>query len=283
MQKTFFKVAGAGLLAIASTGALSLTEPILSSPIREESFSSSSLFLDLSSELSFGGQVLAAEETVEEIREELDLTPREIYQQAIDAVVTVVLVDENNEEMGFGSGFAIDSDGLILTNAHVVSAEHSAVFVVLADGTALEAEIVGLDRQGRDLAALKLKEDYALPHLLLATHADSTVGDTVYAIGTPTGIANTMTSGIVSNVMTGGSEILHNAAINSGNSGGPLLNQDGQVIGINTRNRTAAVFSDRGSYLGRSVGSVGMGIAISASEVSVFTTAVNLGLTAGAR
>jgi len=142
-------------------------------------------------------------------------------------------------EEGQGSGFVLDKDGHILTNYHVV-AEARQVEVSMHNRKTYRATIIGVDRS-HDLAVLQIKA----PDLQPMTLGDSThlqVGQNVYAIGNPFGLAGTLTRGIVSSIrsvqepdgMTIDEAIQTDAAINPGNSGGPLLNWRGEVIGINT-------------------------------------------------
>jgi S1-C subfamily serine protease len=142
-------------------------------------------------------------------------------------------------EEGQGSGFVIDKEGHVLTNYHVI-AEARQVEVVLHNRKSYKATIVGTDRS-HDLAVLQIKA----PDLQPMTLGDSThlqVGQKVYAIGNPFGLAGTLTRGIVSSIRsvqepdgTAIDEAIQtDAAINPGNSGGPLLNLRGEVIGINT-------------------------------------------------
>jgi serine protease Do len=159
-------------------------------------------------------------------------------------------------QTGTGSGVIISQRGYILTNNHVVAGA-AAVTVRLADGRDLEADVVGTDPRS-DLAVLKIDA----PNLVPAELGDSSkleIGEWVIAIGTPLGYANTVSVGIVSSLnrtfATGRDSALvdsiqTDAAINQGNSGGPLANALGQVIGINT-----AIASQTG-------GSVGLGFAI---------------------
>ena len=149
-----------------------------------------------------------------------------------------------------GSGFIIESDGLIVTNNHVVE-DADEIRVVLADDTILEAEVIGRDPQG-DLALIKVEADRRLPTLKWGDSDKMRVGDWSVAIGNPFGIGVTVTAGIVSarsRQLTNGSAyddyIQTDAAINRGNSGGPLINMDGEVIGINT-----AIFSPTGASVG---------------------------------
>src|SRR6202522_3967874 len=140
---------------------------------------------------------------------------------------------------GQGSGFIIDKEGHILTNYHVI-AQARQVEVKLHNGKTYKATIVGTDRP-HDLAIVQIKA----PELQPMTLGDSTnlqVGQKVYAIGNPFGLAGTLTRGIVSSIrqvqepdgMTIDEAIQTDASINPGNSGGPLLNMHGEVIGINT-------------------------------------------------
>ena len=140
---------------------------------------------------------------------------------------------------GQGSGFVIDKDGHILTNYHVI-ADARQVEVTLHNRRKYKATVVGTD-PAHDLAVIQIKA----PELVPAVMGDSRnlqVGQKVYAIGNPFGLAGTMTRGIVSSIRpvrepngaTIGDAIQTDAAINPGNSGGPLMNWHGEVIGINT-------------------------------------------------
>lgn len=161
-----------------------------------------------------------------------------------------------------GSGFLISADGYIVTNNHVVnpsrSAELESVTVTLVDGSEYEAEVVGRDAAS-DLAVLKIERSDAFPFVEFGDSSSARVGDWVIAIGNPFGLSGTVTSGIISavyrNTGQGGAYdryIQTDAAINRGNSGGPMFDLQGNVIGINN-----AIFSPTG-------GSVGIGFAIPA-------------------
>ena len=153
-----------------------------------------------------------------------------------------------------GSGFIIDPDGLIVTNNHVI-AEAEEITVRLHDNTTHKAEIIGRDEK-TDLALLKIKVEKRLPSAKWGNSDQLRIGDWVMAIGNPFGLGGTVTAGIVSarqrDINAGPYDdfIQSDAAINRGNSGGPMFNMDGQVIGVNT-----AIFSPSG-------GSVGIGFAI---------------------
>jgi serine protease Do len=153
-----------------------------------------------------------------------------------------------------GSGFIVDASGYVVTNNHVIDGADE-VSITLQDNTTLKAEIVGRDESG-DIALLKVKSDKPLPTVAFGDSAQSRVGDWVLAIGNPFGLGGTVTAGIVSargrDIHQGQYDdfIQTDAAINRGNSGGPLFNMNGDVIGINT-----AIFSPSG-------GSIGIGFAI---------------------
>lgn len=144
-------------------------------------------------------------------------------------------------QRGMGSGFIVSSDGLILTNAHVVEGSDK-VEVTLKDGRTFEGEVMGTD-PFTDVAVIKIEAD-ELPAVAFANPEQIQPGEYAIAIGNPLGLDNTVTTGIVS--ATGRSSaqvgvadkrvsfIQTDAAINPGNSGGPLLNANGEVIGINT-------------------------------------------------
>jgi S1-C subfamily serine protease len=141
---------------------------------------------------------------------------------------------------GQGSGFVIDKDGHILTNYHVIENARQ-VEVTLHNRKKYKATVVGTD-QAHDLAVIQIKGAPDLVPAVLGDSAHLQVGQKVYAIGNPFGLAGTMTRGIVSSIRpvrepngaTIGDAIQTDAAINPGNSGGPLMNWHGEVIGINT-------------------------------------------------
>jgi len=140
-----------------------------------------------------------------------------------------------------GSGLIVDPAGIVVTNAHVIEGA-SRILVVLRDGRELEADVLGADRDA-DLAVLKVAQR-GLPATPLGRSADLLMGETVVAIGNPFGLSHTVTTGVLSaRGRTVPSEsgaarftdfLQTDASINPGNSGGPLVNLEGQVIGINT-------------------------------------------------
>ena len=156
-----------------------------------------------------------------------------------------------------GTGFIVDANGWIVTNFHVAGKADS-ITVTLADGRKLPAKMVGGDEK-TDLALIKVESDKPLPYVTFADATKVRVGQPVMAVGNPFGLGGTVTTGIVSargrDIHSGPFDdyIQTDAAINRGNSGGPLFDMDGHVIGINT-----AIFSPSG-------GSVGLGFAIPSS------------------
>ena len=147
-----------------------------------------------------------------------------------------------------GSGFIYDKDGHVVTSAHVVE-NMKEVMVTLNDGTAVAGKVLGRDPK-TDLALLKIETDGLTP-VVLGDSDMAKIGDPVLAIGNPFGLGNTVTSGIISarsrDIQVGPYDdfIQTDAAINRGNSGGPLFNADGEMIGVNT-----AIFSPSGGSVG---------------------------------
>lgn len=168
---------------------------------------------------------------------------------------------ENGERetrpLGIGSGFIISQDGYVVTNHHVI-AKADEIIVTLPNGDEYDAEIRGSDPK-TDLALLKLKDAKNLPTVAWGDDSQSRVGDWVLAIGNPFGLGGSASTGIISalgrDIRSGPYDdfIQVDAAINQGNSGGPLFNMDGRVIGINSM-----IYSRTG-------GSIGIGFAIPSS------------------
>ena len=177
-------------------------------------------------------------------------TLTQLYDAVSPGVVNIrVLVNSGSQGMGVGagSGFVLDDAGHIITNRHVVD-QATDVFVIFHDGTEVQADVVGVDDDS-DLAVLHVADVPAGVHaLVLADSAQVQVGDWSLAIGNPFGLGTSMSLGIVSavgrSIPSGATPfaiplaIQTDTAINPGNSGGPLLNLDGQVIGVNAQIRT---------------------------------------------
>ncbi|MDE3016267.1 MAG: DegQ family serine endoprotease [Pseudomonadota bacterium] len=162
-----------------------------------------------------------------------------------------------HEVYSLGSGFIIDASGYIVTNNHVID-DADEITVTLPDKSKYKAKIIGRDKK-TDLALLKVDAKKPLPYVTFGDSDAMRVGDWVIAIGNPYGLGGSVTQGIISarqrNINSGPFDdfLQTDAAINRGNSGGPLFNEKGEVIGINT-----AIFSPSG-------GSIGIGFAIPAA------------------
>src|SRR3989441_400921 len=166
--------------------------------------------------------------------------------------------DPQNRERGprrvnsLGSGFIIDPSGIVVTNNHVIS-EADEITVILNDGARLKAEIIGRN-QKPDLALLRVKPDKPLKAVTFGDSDKLRLGEWVIAIGNPFSLGGTVTAGIVSarnrDINSGPYDnyIQTDAAINRGNSGGPLFNLEGEVIGVNT-----AIISPSGGSVGKEV------------------------------
>lgn len=153
---------------------------------------------------------------------------------------------EEEVPRGVGSGFIISSDGYVMTNAHVVDGADE-VYVTLTDKREFKAKIIGADKR-TDVAIVKI-EGSNLPRLTMGDSDKIRVGEWVIAIGSPFGLDNTVTAGIVSAKARDTGEYLPliqtDVAVNPGNSGGPLINMRGEVIGINSQ-----IYSRSGGYMG---------------------------------
>jgi serine protease Do len=231
-------------------------------------------------------QPAASQDPLVRMNEAIDALTRKVWPSVVQILVTSYGAREDaargdasvivGRQRSTGSGFVIDADGYILTNAHVVSGAQRVQIVLPAenaDGTLtsalsgktylLSARIVGITTE-LDLALLKV-DGQKLPPLPLATYSDLRQGETVFAFGSPIGMRNTLTHGLVSAVarqVDPDSPLIYvqtDAPINPGNSGGPLVNIRGEVVGVNT------------FIVSQSGGNEGLGFAIpSATARTVF-------------
>ena len=160
-------------------------------------------------------------------------TANELYNQSVKYVGEIVVYDKKGVELGLGTGFVISSDGKIVTNYHVIDGAYSADITIngvkysIASVLAYDAKI--------DLAVLKINASGLTPATICKLPVS--VGSTVYAIGSSRGMTNTYSQGIITysdRVVDGVSHVQHDASITHGNSGGPLINVYGEVIGINS-------------------------------------------------
>ncbi|XP_026183412.1 serine protease HTRA2, mitochondrial [Mastacembelus armatus] len=178
----------------------------------------------------------------------------DVVEKSTPAVVYIEIVGRHpisrrEVPMSNGSGFIVSSDGLIVTNAHVV-ANKRGVRVKLTNGEMYYATVQDVDPVA-DIATIKITTNNPLPTLTIGRSSDVRQGEFVVAMGSPFALRNTITSGIVSSVQRGSKElglsnsnmdyIQTDATIDFGNSGGPLINLDGEVIGINTMKVTAGI------------------------------------------
>jgi putative serine protease PepD len=208
------------------------------------------------------------------------LTATQIYKQDSTGVVAIKAVTAEGEDEG--TGIVLNEKGLILTNDHVIKGARS--LAVDASGSSKKttsAKIVG-EEANQDLALIEVDPSgLELKPLTLASSSAVQVGDTVYAIGTPYGLEETFTKGIVSalhreisapdgSLITGA--IQTDAALNPGNSGGPLLNEQGDVIGVNSQ-----IASDEAETEGSQPGSTGVGFAIASNTVAAAVKTIEAG------
>lgn len=203
------------------------------------------------------------------------LTAAEIYARARDSVVYITAerrsqptpfgAPTGREGEATGSGFVIDDDGRIVTNAHVIEGA-DRVSVKIGDGAPQQAEVVGSDAS-TDIALLKVRDGSGLTPLPLGDSDALTVGDPTFAIGNPFGLDRTLTTGVVSalqrqitapNGFSIDGVIQTDAPINPGNSGGPLIDGHGKVIGVNSQILTGSSTSE---------GNVGIGFAVPVNTV----------------
>lgn len=216
-------------------------------------------FADLSERLSPAVVNISSTQKVEDDLEQMELPElpegspfQDFFEQFMDRRNAPF---SGRPPASLGSGFIIDAEnGYIITNNHVISGADE-IRVIFSDDETIEAEIIGRDEK-TDIAVLQIKTDKKLTAVTLGDSDPMRVGDWVLAIGNPFGLGGTVTAGIISarqrNIQAGPYDdfIQTDASINKGNSGGPMFNLEGDVIGINT-----AIFSPTG-------GSVGIGFAV---------------------
>ncbi len=245
MNLKLLSLAVSGILTVGVTA--SATAVVTTSPVRQST--------DLTEFKSVHSPGAIVAQNVEE------QTNIRVYEKASPAVVSVDTGKSN------GSGTIISPDGMVLTNAHVVSAG-GTVNIILSDGRKLVADVVGFGEEGLDLAVVKIRNQNNLPTIPLARPGSIKVGQQAFAIGNPFGqFQGTFTVGIVSRIDSQRGLIQTDAAINPGNSGGPLLNSSGELIGVNT-----SIFTR-----GQGGGNIGIGFAIAVDKVPAFLTAVREG------
>ncbi|MEA5479996.1 trypsin-like peptidase domain-containing protein [Pseudanabaena galeata UHCC 0370] len=178
----------------------------------------------------------------------------EVYRSANPAVVTIKAANST------GSGSIITPEGLVITNEHVIrDAKNGQVRIINTEGKTYNGQVLTVDRKN-DLALVRINSSDRFPTLVFADRENILVGQRVFAIGSPFGLSGTLTTGILSRVATNG-DLQTDARLNPGNSGGPLLNSRGEMIGVNK-----AILSPDGRS------NTGIGFAISAPIAKEFLT-----------
>lgn len=213
-------------------------------------------FADLAEELTATVVNISTEQVIESGGGYGSMSPRqnEQFRQYMDRARPNGA--EPRRASALGSGFIIDAKGFVITNNHVIE-NAEQISVNLSDGTIYDAKVIGTDPK-TDIAVLKIKPKGKLPQIRFGDSGKLRVGDWVLAIGNPFGLGGTVTAGIVSarNRELGGNASIYadyiqtDASINRGNSGGPLFDMDGKVVGMNT------------SIMSMTGGSIGIGFAI---------------------
>ncbi len=153
-----------------------------------------------------------------------------LYKKINPAIVSVD--SQISDGISCGTGCIIDSSGIILTSAHVIE-EGNAVIVTLANGKDYNARVLKIFGENKDIALLKIDVAHNLKTVKFGNSEKIKVGQKVLAIGNPFGFNGTLTQGIISRIDYAKNRIQTDAAINPGSSGGPLLNKNGEIIGIN--------------------------------------------------
>ena len=178
----------------------------------------------------------------------------EVYRSANPAVVMIKTTNST------GSGSLISPEGLVITNEHVIrDAKNGSVRIINNDGKTYNGQVITVDRKN-DLALVRILSSDRFPTLTFADRNNILVGQKVFAIGSPFGLSGTLTTGILSRVAING-DLQTDARLNPGNSGGPLLNSRGEIIGVNK-----AILSPNGRS------NSGIGFAINAAIAKEFIT-----------
>lgn len=186
-----------------------------------------------------------------------------VYEKINPAIVSI----DANLEDGFsaGTGCVIRTDGIILTGSHVIDGAKD-IEITTSDGKVYKAEIIAKMGKNKDLALLKINPKQNLKTISFGDSEKIKVGQKVLAIGNPFGFSGTLTSGIVSRIDYTKGRIQTDAAINPGSSGGPLLNSQGEVIGI-----SQSIYNPDNN-----ISNIGIGFAIPINEAKNFIKTVNI-------
>ena len=186
-----------------------------------------------------------------------------VYEKINPAIVAI----DANLDDGFsaGTGCVIRSDGVILTGSHVIE-DAKDIDVTTFDGKVYKAKVISKMGKNKDLALLKINPKYQLNTVTFGDSEEVKVGQKVLAIGNPFGFSGTLTSGIVSRIDYTKGRIQTDAAINPGSSGGPLLNTQGEVIGI-----SQSIYNPDNN-----ISNISIGFAIPINEAKKFISSANL-------
>ena len=192
-----------------------------------------------------------------------EITNIMVYEKINPAIVAI----DANLDDGFssGTGCIIRSDGVILTGSHVIE-DAKNIEVTTSDGKVYKAEILSKMGKNKDLSLLKITPKQKLQTVEFGNSEEVKVGQKVLAIGNPFGFSGTLTSGIVSRIDYTKGRIQTDAAINPGSSGGPLLNTQGEVIGI-----SQSIFNPDNN-----ISNIGIGFAIPINDAKKFISSANL-------
>jgi serine protease Do len=197
-----------------------------------------------------------------------DMENISVYERGAKAVVTINALVDNHPSSG--AGVLVDDSGIILTSSHVVGGNLPAdkrgfIKISLSDGRRFDAQLLGSSAGKADLALLKVsKAVKGLPYLPLGDSSQIRVGQKILAIGNPYGFERTLTTGIVSRIDVTRNRIQTDAAINPGSSGGPMLDTQGYVIGINQ-----SIYNPDGNR-----SNIGIGFAVPVNTVRTFLKAL---------
>lgn len=208
---------------------------------------SKSQFLGIVSALLLGAPAIASPPpAIAQARLSEEQVAIEVYRRANPAVVTI------QTGVSYGSGSIIDPSGLVITNEHVVRYSNGTVRVITTDGRRYVGQVIAIDRRN-DLALVRLQTTDRLPTIPLADSSGIAVGQRVFAIGAPFGLSGTLTTGILSRINPRNGDLQTDAVLNPGNSGGPLLNSRGELIGVNKAIRVTPTGANTGISFATSV------------------------------
>lgn len=189
-------------------------------------------------------------------------TASEIYEKINPAIVSVD--SQLSDGVSCGTGCIIDKNGIILTSAHVLE-EGNDIIVTMSNGEDYKASVIRDFSNNKDIALIKISVPYELKTVKLGDSSKVKVGEKVLALGSPFGFNGTLTQGIISRIDYAKERIQTDAAINPGSSGGPLLNTNGEIIGINQ-----AIYNPDNN-----ISNIGIGFATPVNVVKEYLTQVD--------